>query len=151
MTETKTEGATLTLSPHAKAPIERVFRAFTDAGELKRWFGPEGMKVNSVEMDARVGGAYRIEMQSPDGEIYTVKGVVQELSEPDTIVYTWTWEEEDEAEEHESLVTIKLSSVAGGTDIELVHTQLASDESAQRHSEGWAACFSSLDRHLQAA
>ena len=150
MTETKTE-ATLSLTHHADAPIERVFRAFTDAGELKRWFGPEKLAIKSAEMEARVGGAYRIEMQSPDGEIYTVKGVIQELSEPDTIVYTWAWEEEDEAEEYESLVTIKLSRAAGGTDIELVHTQLASDESARSHSEGWASTFNDLDRYLQAA
>ena len=73
MTETKTE-ATLSLTHHAEAPIERVFRALTDASELKRWFGPESMVIKSAEMDARVGGANRIEMQSPDGEIYTVKG-----------------------------------------------------------------------------
>ena len=105
MTETKTEGTSVTLTHHAEAPIERVFRAFTDASELKRWFGPGDMVVNSAEMDARVGGAYRIEMHSPDDEIYTVKGVIQELSEPDTIVYTWSWEEDDQADEHESLET----------------------------------------------
>ena len=151
MTETKTKGTSVTLSHHAEAPIERVFRAFTDAGELKRWFGPGSMVIKSVEMDSRVGGAYRIEMQSPDGEIFTVKGEIRQLSEPHTIVYTWSWEEEDGAEEHESLVSIKLSSAEGGTDIELVHTQLASDESAQRHSEGWVSTFNELDRYLQAA
>jgi uncharacterized protein YndB with AHSA1/START domain len=37
MTETKVEGATLTLTHHAAAPIGRVFQAFTDAAELHKW------------------------------------------------------------------------------------------------------------------
>jgi|GEM_PF-6103370 len=36
MTKTKAEGATLTLTHHAEAPIERVFKAFTDAAELHK-------------------------------------------------------------------------------------------------------------------
>ena len=74
--------------------------------------------------------------------------MIQRLSEPELIEYTWFWEEDDEADEHESLVTISLSSSDSGTDIELVHTQLASEESAGRHNEGWTSCFSSLDRYL---
>jgi uncharacterized protein YndB with AHSA1/START domain len=149
MTETRLEGNSVTLTHHAEAAIERVFRAFADAGELKCWFGPEGMGIKSAQMDARVGGAYRVEMQSPDGDIYTVKGTIQELSQPDTIAYTWTWEEDEEADEHESLVTIRLTSTGESTDIELIHTRLASDESAQRHREGWTSTFSDLERYLQ--
>ena len=148
MTQTKTEAATLTLTHHAAAPIGRVFQAFTDATELHKWFGHESFTVEDVHMDTRVGGDYRIAIRSPDGELFTVKGVIQRLSEPELIEYTWSWEEDDEAEEHESLVTISLTSSADGTDIELVHTQLASDESAGRHNEGWTSCFSSLDRYL---
>ena len=68
----------------------------------------------------------------------------------DTIVYTWTWEEDDAVDEHESLVTLNFRSAGGGTDIELVHIRLASDESAQRHSEGWTSTFNDLDRFLAA-
>ena len=99
-------------------------------------------------MDARVGGNYRISLRAPDGAVFTVKGVIQRLNEPDLIEYTWSWEEDDEAEEHESLVTISLSSEGGGTDIELVHTQLASDASAERHNEGWTSTLNELARYL---
>ena len=149
MTETNVESASLTLTHHADAPIERVFQAFTNAADLKVWFGHEGYSKDLVEMDARVGGNYRISLRAPDGEVFTVKGVIQRLNEPDLIEYTWSWEEDDEAEEHESLVTISLSSGgAGGTDIELVHTQLASDASAERHNEGWTSTLNELARYL---
>ena len=99
-------------------------------------------------MDTRVGGHYRIVIRAPDGEQLSSKGVIQRLNEPELIEYTWTWEEDDEAEEHESLVTSARSSSDNGTNIELVHTQLASEESAARHNEGWTSCFGSLDTYL---
>ena len=148
MTETKAEGATLTLTHHADAPVARIFQAFTDAAELHKWFGHESFTVESVDMDARAGGDYRIAIRSPEDELFVVKGVIQRLNEPELIEYTWSWEEDDAADEHESLVTITFSDSGGGTDIELVHTQLASDESAGRHNEGWTSCLSSLDQYL---
>ena len=150
MAEAKIEGTSVTLTHHANAPIERVFQAFTDADELSKWFGPENFTIGVSEMDRRVGGAYRIAMHAPDGEVYTVKGVIQDLVEPTLIAYTWTWEEDDEAEEHESLVTIRFTDANGGTEIELIHTQLASGESAQSHTSGWTSSFNDLDRYLDA-
>src|SRR5579859_3191654 len=40
------------------APPERVFRALTDANELKRWFSGPDCPAKSWKMDARVGGQY---------------------------------------------------------------------------------------------
>ena len=148
MTEAKIEGTSVTLTHHANAPIERVFKAFTDGDELSKWFGPEDHKISSAEMDPRMGGAYRLAIDVSGGEIHTVRGVIKELVEPSLIVYTWSWEEDDAADEHESLVTIRFAAAAGGTDIELIHTQLASPESAERHTSGWSGCLIELDRYL---
>ncbi len=99
-------------------------------------------------MDVRVGGEYRIQMKAPDGESYSVSGTIEELSPPDLLTYTWTWDEDDGEEEHESRVTYRLTKVGDGTKIELVHTRLASDESAGRHREGWVGCFANLSTYL---
>ena len=40
------------------APPERVFRALSDPGELKRWFSGPECPAKSWKMDARVGGQY---------------------------------------------------------------------------------------------
>jgi uncharacterized protein YndB with AHSA1/START domain len=130
------------------APADRVFQALTSAAELKKWFCPQGFEVPAVEMDVRVGGAYRIEMKAPDGESYVVKGAIEELSSPHLLSYSWTWEEDEGEEEHESKVTYRLSADGAGTKIELVHTQLASAESADRHQEGWTGCFANLSTYL---
>ena len=40
------------------APPARVFKALTDAGELKRWFSGPECPVKFWEFDARAGGKY---------------------------------------------------------------------------------------------
>ena len=54
------------------APAEDVFDAWTNPEVLRRWWNPypDG-RVPVAEVDARVGGAYRIGMESPDGTAHT--------------------------------------------------------------------------------
>src|SRR5215213_5101866 len=49
---------------------ERVYALNTEPELLARWWGPNGFSVPSVEVDARVGGRYRIEMQPPEGDSF---------------------------------------------------------------------------------
>src|SRR5690606_28661984 len=49
------------------APREEVFRAFTDAEVLARWWGPAGFANTFEEFAPRAGGAWRFVMRGPDG------------------------------------------------------------------------------------
>jgi uncharacterized protein YndB with AHSA1/START domain len=40
------------------APLERVWKAWTDGAELKKWFGPKGAVMHTSKMDFREGGSY---------------------------------------------------------------------------------------------
>jgi uncharacterized protein YndB with AHSA1/START domain len=62
MTETPTYDIEITRV--IEAPPERVYAAFTDADQFAQWYGPVGFPVDpeSVELDARVGGAQRFTM-----------------------------------------------------------------------------------------
>jgi uncharacterized protein YndB with AHSA1/START domain len=70
------------------APRALVFRAWTDAAHLAHWWGPEGFTNPVCEADARVGGAWRIVMRSPDGTNYPCGGVYREVVEPERLVFT---------------------------------------------------------------
>lgn len=49
------------------APLARVWEAWTDPEQIKRWWGPEGFSAPSVEQDLRAGGKFVYAMQGPPG------------------------------------------------------------------------------------
>lgn len=53
------------------APRDLVFSAWTDADQIMTWFGPDGMTIETKEIDIRVGGVWRFDMVAADGTRYT--------------------------------------------------------------------------------
>jgi uncharacterized protein YndB with AHSA1/START domain len=47
-----------------------VFQAFTDPNQITRWFGPDGFKTETLEIDLREGGRWRFVYTDPDGTRY---------------------------------------------------------------------------------
>jgi uncharacterized protein YndB with AHSA1/START domain len=70
------------------APRALVFKAWTDPKHLAQWWGPQGYTNPVCEFDARVGGAIRIHMKSPDGTVYVMRGEVREIVAPERLVFT---------------------------------------------------------------
>ncbi len=70
------------------APRDLVFQAWADPVHLARWWGPEGFTNPRCEMDVRPGGAIRIDMRAPDGAVYRMKGVFDEIAPPERLVFT---------------------------------------------------------------
>ena len=50
------------------APAERVWRAWTAADDVKRWWGPKAFTAPVVDMDVRAGGTSLVCMRSPEGQ-----------------------------------------------------------------------------------
>jgi uncharacterized protein YndB with AHSA1/START domain len=48
------------------APVEEVWKAWSDAEYVRRWWGPAGFTSPSAEMDFRVGGASLVCMRAPE-------------------------------------------------------------------------------------
>src|ERR1017187_6160451 len=55
----------LVLKRTIKASPERIFDAFTDPDQLKKWWWPNGFTCPAAEVDLRVGGTYRLAMEWP--------------------------------------------------------------------------------------
>jgi uncharacterized protein YndB with AHSA1/START domain len=70
------------------APRALVFKMWTDAKHMARWWGPRGFPASDCKMDVRPGGAYRIVMNAPDGAKYPLKGFYREISPPAKLVFT---------------------------------------------------------------
>ncbi|HEX6844114.1 MAG TPA: SRPBCC family protein [Actinomycetota bacterium] len=76
----------ITITKMLDAPVDLVFRAWTEAEHLARWWGPEGFTVPSAECDAREGGALRIVMRAPDGQDFPMTGTFREVDPPRRLV-----------------------------------------------------------------
>ena len=50
------------------APVEKVWRAFTEAALLDQWWGPSPWRAETKHMDFSVGGHWLYAMVSPEGE-----------------------------------------------------------------------------------
>ncbi len=103
---------------------------------MQAWFGPENMTVPHCEVDARVGGKYRVELHSPSGAVHIVTGEFKEIHPPERLVYTWGWLE-GAGRGPETLVTLTFASRDGGTDLTLEQSGFLTDDSRDRHAHGW--------------
>ena len=61
------EGLDLVLERTLDAPVDLVWKAYTDPAHLKQWFAPKPYEISEVELDLRPGGIFRIRMVGPDG------------------------------------------------------------------------------------
>ena len=94
------------------APRHLVFDALTKPELLERWYGPDGWKLVTCEVDLRVGGKWRFVSQQPGGKMIGQRGVYQEIVPAERLVNTETWEDWDAGE---TLVTTVLREEGGKT------------------------------------
>ncbi|HEX6270421.1 MAG TPA: SRPBCC family protein [Anaerolineales bacterium] len=129
---------------------ERVFRAWTDPAQLKKWFAvADGFTTPIADVDLQIGGRYRLGMQPPgDAPILIVGGVYQEIVFPEKLVFTWRWESPDE-NEPETLVTLEFVERGGVTEVVLQHELFTSEALRDKHGDGWAGCLDHLERLFQ--
>jgi len=126
-------------------PRELVFKAWTDPVRLEKWFSPNPNNRIKAIVDLRVGGKYRIAMIPPDGDGWVVGGLYKEIVISERLAFSWKWEDSEEAP---SLVSVTFSEVGGGTEVEVTHTELDSQESQDRHRDGWERTLLRLDAYM---
>lgn len=77
----------ITITRIFDAPRDLVFKAWTEAEHLAKWWGPEGFTVPSIESDPRPGGVLAIVMRGPDGTDYPQTGTFEEVVPPERLVF----------------------------------------------------------------
>jgi len=148
MTTKTAEKTSLEIIRFINAPPARVYKAWTDPAELQRWFGPEDVRTIKIDADVRVGGKYRWDLLKQDGDEWACLGEYRELLPGKKIVFTWKWEDDESWENHNSIVTVEFSARDGGTEVKLTHEQLPSEESRDRHNQGWNSVLDRLEKFL---
>jgi uncharacterized protein YndB with AHSA1/START domain len=72
------------------APVELVWRAFTDPELLAQWWG-RGNKLVIERLEVERGGHWRFVEHSPDG-VHGFEGRYREVTPPERLVQTFEWD-----------------------------------------------------------
>lgn len=120
-------------------PRERVFAAWLDPATLEQFMCPGAVNGVRAEVEARVGGKYRIMMQKPDGDVEH-RGEYLVIEPPSRLSFTWI---SVNTENRPSVVTIELAEIGGGTELTLTHRRLPPTQ-VDGHTLGWTDILGKL-------
>jgi len=100
------------------APRHLVYRAWTTPELVRRWWSGRRGEMTLVEMDVRVGGAWRFVMNASDGHEVGFHGEYREIVPDERIVWTEVYEGAPEGEP--ARVTATFSEAEGRTTLSLL-------------------------------
>lgn len=101
-----------------KAPPARIYRAFVDPAALCKWLPPHGFVGSIHEMDARVGGGYRMSFTNlGTGSSHSFSVRYTELKPGELIRHTDHFDDPNLPGEMQ--VTVSLRLVACGTELKI--------------------------------
>jgi uncharacterized protein YndB with AHSA1/START domain len=66
-TAPEVSGATFVITRTFAAPLARVWKAWTEASELKAWWGPKGCTIETASLEFRPGGFFHYSMRFANG------------------------------------------------------------------------------------
>jgi uncharacterized protein YndB with AHSA1/START domain len=91
-----------------RAPAERIYRAFLDADALSKWLPPNGFTGKVHEMDAKVGGTYRMSFTNlSSGHSHSFGGTYLELVAHERLRYTGKFDDANLPGEMQTTITLK--------------------------------------------
>jgi uncharacterized protein YndB with AHSA1/START domain len=69
------------------APVELVWKVWTDPEHIRQWWGPDGFTNTISKMEFRTGGEWDLVMHAPDGKNYNNRFVFREVTPMSRIVF----------------------------------------------------------------
>ena len=133
----------LTLKRVFKVSPDKVWRAWTDGAALRQWWNQLDSPGWVAELDVRVGGHYRLMLRDPEGNYHDIRGVYSVVEPNRKLVFTWNIHEAPP--DAASTVTLSLSPVSDGTELEFTLDPVFDPRAA----DGWRGSFKRLETFLQ--
>jgi uncharacterized protein YndB with AHSA1/START domain len=119
-----------------RAPPGRVYRAFLDADALAKWLPPNGFTCKVHQLEARVGGSYRMSFTNfSSGNAHAFGGSYLELVPDQRIRHTDVFE--DSNLPGEIITTITFKAVSCGTELDVLQENLPAVIPVEQCYVGW--------------
>ena|SRR5579862_2492638 len=141
---------TIVVKRVVKAPIEKVWKAWTVASQMREWFSPESLTTPEVTADIRVGGEQMIHMRGShhaggSEQDFINTGVYKDIDPMKKLVFTWQWQNDPVVSE----VSVELKKVSDTqTEVILIHI-FPNAKAVGMHPQGWESTFNKLERFFK--
>jgi uncharacterized protein YndB with AHSA1/START domain len=127
---------------------ERVYRAFTDAAAFTKWLPPHGFTCKVHELDAKVGGSYRMSfINFSTGNGHSFGGKYLELVPNQRVRYNARFD--DPNLPGEMITTITLTPVSVGVEVNIVQEGLPEAIPVEACYLGWQESLELLTRLVE--
>jgi uncharacterized protein YndB with AHSA1/START domain len=151
----------LVLDRVVDAPRDLVWRCWTEAEHLTKWFTPKPWETPFAELDVRPGGVFRTVMRGPNGEEHDNFGVYLEVVKPERLVFTDALQPGYRPAKQPShcipnffTCILTLEDVGGGLTRYTARALHATEESRKNHEDmgfydGWGTALDQLIAYAQ--
>jgi len=132
-----------------RAPPERIYRAFLDPDAMVKWLPPHGFTGKVHELQARVGGNYRMSFTNfGGGGSHSFGGTYLELVPYERIRHTDRFD--DPNLPGEMTVTVSLRQVSCGTELDIVQEGIPDSIPTEACYLGWQESLALLAQLVEA-
>ena len=111
---------------------ELLFKAWTMAEHVSRFFAPAPYTVPGATIDPRVGGTYDVGMRSPDGDEHWSRGRIVELIPNRRLVIDFDTVDENGGSLFRALTALDLVEVPEGTRLDILQSYTVFDAERAR-------------------
>lgn len=140
---------TIQLHRVLRAIPERVYRAFLDPDAMVKWFPPNGFTAKVHQIDAKVGGAYKMSFTNfSTGKSHSFGGTYVELTPHQRIRYTDKFDDPNLSGEMQTKITLK--EVSCGTELNIVQEGVPAVIPAEACYLGWQESLTLLAKLVEA-
>jgi uncharacterized protein YndB with AHSA1/START domain len=131
-----------------RATPEKVYRAFLDADALAKWLPPNGFTCKVHEMNAKVGGSFKMSFTNfTTGKSHSFGGTYVHLKPHERIRYTEKFDDPNLPGEMQTTITLK--KVSCGTEVTIVQEGIPAAIPADMCYLGWQESLVSLARLVE--
>ena len=130
------------------APVEKVFKAFTNADAMASWLPPYGFICKVHSMEAKVGGKYRMSFENfTTGSAHSFGGEYLEIVPNETLKYTDKFENPNMPDI--MITTVTLKSVLCGAELNVTQEGIPAAIPAEMCYLGWQDSLDKLKRLVE--
>lgn len=132
-----------------RAPPAVVFDAWLDADAMADWMCPHPARATNVEVDAHIGGRYRIDIDDA-GFALSITGEYLVLDRPRRLSFTWsssTWK----PNAPDSIVTVELEPRGDDETLMTIRHERIPPDVVEGHGEGWRLIARQLGERIEAS